>query len=98
VRRFNPGNSEIGLSPGRFFAAGLHGAYPPPLSRTSAAISGAYAALHTAQYVPGNKHQVAHQQDHKSAMDMRNRDMSKVNDYGDQRDHDGDNEGDNLGC
>jgi len=41
--------------------------------------------LNAAQQVPGNEHQIAHEQDHEPAVHIRNLDMRVVNDHGDNR-------------
>ena len=45
------------------------------------------------KHVSGDKHQVAYEQDHEAAVDMRNVDFSVVNDHGDDGHGDRDEEG-----
>jgi hypothetical protein len=51
--------------------------------------------LNATEQIAGGKHQITHEQDHEAAMDMWNRDVSIVNDDGDQGYNDGYNERDN---
>ena len=54
--------------------------------------------LNSAEQIPDSKNQIAHQQDNEAAMNMRNRDVSIVNEYRDQGYNDRNNERDNSWC
>ena len=52
-----------------------------------------FRGLHSFEHVAGKEYQVADEQDHETAVDIRDRDMGVVNDHGDDGDRDRDIEG-----